>query len=174
MRWRVPLLLVSLLGPAALPAPTGAAATVAGAPAAASVPSAATGPAAPTGPTLSFVVTGDAIVEPLAGRRGDPQRGRRIVADRRIGLCLLCHPAPIAEERFQGDLAPDLAGVGSRLSEGQLRLRLVDSRRLNPASIMPAYYRAAGFERVARDRAGQTILDAGQVEDVVAWLVTLR
>lgn len=119
-------------------------------------------------------VAGDAILAPLTGRRGDPARGRQIVADRRTGLCLLCHPAPIAEERFQGDLAPDLAGVGGRLTEGQLRLRVVDSRRLNPSSIMPAYFRAEGFERVARDRAGQTVLDAGQVEDVVAWLATLR
>lgn len=127
-----------------------------------------------SGASVPFEVAGDAILTPLTGRRGDPVRGRQIVADRRTGLCLLCHPAPIAEERFQGDLAPDLAGVGGRLTEGQLRLRVVDSRRLNPSSIMPAYFRAEGVERVARDRAGQTVLDAGQVEDVVAWLATLR
>ena len=130
--------------------------------------------ATPAASAEPFVVDDDAIAEPRAGRRGDPARGQRIVADRRTGSCLLCHAAPIAEEPFQGDLAPDLAGVGARLTEGQLRLRVVDSRRLNPASIMPAYYRADGFERVARDRAGRTILDVGQVEDVVAWLASLK
>lgn len=119
-------------------------------------------------------IVGDAIVQSLTGRPGDPQRGRRIVADRRLGLCLLCHQAPISEERFQGDLAPDLAGVGARLSAGQLRLRLVDSRRLNPASIMPAYHRIDGLTRVAPERVGEPLLDAGQIEDVVAWLASLR
>ncbi len=119
-------------------------------------------------------VEGDAIPDALTAVPGDPARGRRIAADRRVGLCLLCHPAPIPEERFQGNLAPDLAGVGGRLSEGQLRLRMVDSRRLDPRSIMPAFHRATGLARVARDREGQPVLDAQQVEDVVAWLLTLK
>ena len=82
------------------------------------------------------------------GEPGDPRAGRAIVADRRVGLCLLCHAGPFPEERFQGDLAPDLAGVGNRLSAGQLRLRLVDSRRLDPETIMPSYYRVDGLARV--------------------------
>jgi L-cysteine S-thiosulfotransferase len=116
----------------------------------------------------------DAIDAPLTAEPGDAARGRAIVANRQVGLCLLCHSGPIAEERFQGNLAPDLAGAGTRWSEGQLRLRLVDSRRVNPASMMPAYYRAEGLTRVAGAWQGKTVLAAQQVEDVVAYLRTLK
>ena len=119
-------------------------------------------------------VTGDAILLSLTGTAGDAQRGRAIVANRNVGLCLLCHSGPFPEERFQGDLAPPLNGAGSRLSEGQLRLRMVDSGRVNPASIMPAYFRTEGLTRVAPAFAGKTVLSAEQVEDVVAYLQTLR
>jgi sulfur-oxidizing protein SoxX len=125
-------------------------------------------------PASAQRIEGDAMPGALTPVAGDPDRGRRVVADRRIGLCLLCHPAPIPEERFQGDLAPDLAGVGARLGEGQLRLRIVDSRRVFPESIMPAFHRVTGLERVAREREGRPVLDAQQVEDVVAWLQTLK
>jgi sulfur-oxidizing protein SoxX len=115
------------------------------------------------------------IEKSLTGTKGDAARGRAIVADRHVGLCLLCHTAPIPEERFQGALAPDLKGVGSRYSEGQLRLRIVDPSRLNPATIMPSYYRGdEGLTRVAPAFRGKTVLSAGQIEDVVAYLMTLR
>jgi sulfur-oxidizing protein SoxX len=116
----------------------------------------------------------DAIPDPLTGRTGDPVRGRAIVANRQVGLCLLCHSGPFPEERFQGNLAPDLTGVGRRLTEGQLRLRLVDSSRINPATIMPAYHRTEGLTRVAPAYRGKPILTAEQVEDVVAFLTTLK
>ena len=119
-------------------------------------------------------IVGDSIPRSLTGQPGDATRGRAIVANRSVGLCLLCHSGPIAEERFQGDLAPSLAGAGSRWSEGQLRLRIVDGSRLNADTIMPAYYRTQGLHRVARNFEGRTILTAAQVEDVVAYLVTLR
>lgn len=119
-------------------------------------------------------VVGDAIPASLTGQPGDAARGRAIVANRSVGLCLLCHSGPIAEERFQGDLAPTLAGAGSRWSEGQLRLRIVDGSRLNADTIMPPYYRAGGLNRVARAFEGKTILSAAQVEDVVAYLATLK
>ena len=119
-------------------------------------------------------VAADSIPESLTGARGDPARGRAIVVNRQLGLCLLCHSGPFEEQRFQGELAPDLKGTGARLSEGQLRLRIVDSSRVNAASIMPAYYRTEGLERVAPAFQGKTVLSAEQVEDVVAFLATLR
>jgi sulfur-oxidizing protein SoxX len=111
---------------------------------------------------------------PLTNSAGDPQRGRAIVANRQQGLCLLCHSAPIPEERFQGNLAPDLASVGARLDPAQLRLRMIDSRRINPDSIMPAYFRSTSLTRVGANWQSRTLLDAQQVEDVVAYLVTLK
>jgi len=122
----------------------------------------------------AVVVVGDGIPQPLTATPGDAARGRAIVASRQTGLCLLCHSAPIAEERFQGNIAPSLAGAGSRWSEGQLRLRIVDGSRLNADTIMPPYYRTTGLQRVARNFDGKTILTAAQVEDVVAYLVTLK
>ena len=119
-------------------------------------------------------VVGDAIPEPLTGTGGDPVAGRGIVVDRRLGACLLCHTGPFPEERFQGTLAPDLSGAGSRWSAGQLRLRMVDATRLNPATIMPPYYRVDGLTRVGSSWFGRPILTAQQVEDVVAFLATLR
>jgi sulfur-oxidizing protein SoxX len=116
----------------------------------------------------------DTIPESLTGAKGDPIRGRAIVANRQVGLCLLCHSGPFPEERFQGNLAPDLAGAGSRWTEGQLRLRIIDAARVNPATIMPAYFRTEGLTRVAPAYRGKPILSAEQIEDVVAYLVTLR
>ena len=116
----------------------------------------------------------DRIPDSLTGAKGDPARGRAIVANRQVGLCLLCHRGPFPEERFQGNLATDLTGVGNRLSEGQLRLRLVDPGRINPATIMPAYHRTQGLVRVAPVYRGKPILSAEQIEDVVAFLATLR
>ncbi|HEV7816135.1 MAG TPA: sulfur oxidation c-type cytochrome SoxX [Janthinobacterium sp.] len=125
-------------------------------------------------PLAAYQVSGDAIALPLTAAAGDAARGRAIAANRQVGLCLLCHAAPIPEERFQGNLAPDLAGAGARWSAGQLRLRIVDAGRLNPATIMPAYYRTDGLVRLPAGLQGQTIFTAQQVEDVVAWLTTLR
>jgi len=119
-------------------------------------------------------VVGDAIPEPLTGTGGDPVAGRGIVVDRRLGACLLCHTGPFPEERFQGTLAPDLSGAGSRWSAGQLRLRLVDATRLEPATIMPPYYRVDGLTRVGSPWFGRPILTTQEVEDVVAFLATLR
>jgi L-cysteine S-thiosulfotransferase len=116
----------------------------------------------------------DAIPSSLTGAAGDASRGKKIVLDRQVGLCLLCHSGPFPEERFQGDLAPSLAGVGARLSAGQIRLRIVDASRVNPQTIMPAYFRTENLQRVAPAYRGKTVLTAGQIEDVVAFLVTLK
>lgn len=119
-----------------------------------------------------YAVVGDAIPEPLTAR-GDPARGRALVVDR-TSTCILCHNGPFPEQKFQGDLAPSLAGAGSRWSEAQLRLRLVDGSRLNDATIMPSYYRMDGLTRVGPNWRGKPILSAEQIEDIVAYLVTLR
>jgi L-cysteine S-thiosulfotransferase len=121
-----------------------------------------------------FAVVGDTIPASLTGGKGDAARGRAIVANRQVGLCLLCHSGPIPEERFQGTIAPELNGAGGRWSEGQLRLRIVDPGRLNADTIMPAYYRVDGLHRVTPAFRGKPVLTAEQIEDVVAYLVTLR
>ncbi|HZP79592.1 MAG TPA: sulfur oxidation c-type cytochrome SoxX [Pseudolabrys sp.] len=120
-----------------------------------------------------FTVVGDAIPASLTGEKGDPERGRTIVLNRNVGLCLLCHSG-FPEVRFQSNLAPSLQGAGSRWSEGQLRLRIVDASRLNPETIMPPYYRVDGLTRVAPNFRGKPILTAEQIEDVVAFLMTLK
>ena len=121
-----------------------------------------------------YAVAGDAIPQSLTGTTGDAERGQKIVRNRSVGLCLLCHSGPYPGERFQGTMAPDLTDAGSRWNEGQLRLRIVDASRLNPDTIMPPYYRAEGLNRVAPGFRGKPILTAEQIEDVVAYLVTLR
>ena len=121
-----------------------------------------------------YTVVGDAIPASLTGAPGDAERGQRIVTNRMVGLCLLCHSGPYPQERFQGNLAPDLKGAGSRSTEGQLRLRIVDGSRINPDTIMPPYYRVDGLTRVAPGFRGKPILTAEQIEDVVADLTTLR
>lgn len=130
--------------------------------------------AAPAQGVAPYAVVGDGIPAPLTATPGDPSRGRAIVTNRQAGLCLLCHRGPFPEERFQGTIASDLAGTGARWSVAQLRLRVVDARRLDPASPMPAFHRAAGLTDVAPALRGRPILDAQAVEDVVALLATLR
>ena len=120
-----------------------------------------------------YVVSGDTIAEPLTGTLGDATRGRALMLER-TSTCILCHSGPFPEAKFQGDLAPSLAGAGSRWSEGQLRLRLVDASRLNPGTIMPSYYRVEGMVRVGQAWRGKPILSAEQIEDMVAYLTTLR
>jgi len=126
------------------------------------------------GDLAPYDVIDDAIPRSLTGGTGDAARGRAIVTSRQVGLCLLCHSGPFAEERFQGTLAPNLAGAGSRWSEGQLRLRVVDSKHLNPATTMPSFYRTEGLSRVGSAWKTRPVLTAQQIEDVVALLRTLR
>jgi len=123
---------------------------------------------------LSPCLAADAIDQSLTGAKGDAARGRAIIANRQVGLCLLCHSGPFPEERFQGTIGPDLNGVASRLSEGQIRLRIVDPSRANPDSVMPAYFRTEGLTRVTPSLRGKPILSAEQIEDVIAFLATLK
>jgi sulfur-oxidizing protein SoxX len=121
-----------------------------------------------------YTIVGDAIPASLTGTPGNAERGEKIVTNRQVGLCLLCHAGPYPQERFQGTMAPDLKGAGTRSTEGQLRLRIVDASRINRETIMPPYYRVDGLTRVSPGFRGKPILTAEQIEDVVAYLVTLK
>ena len=123
---------------------------------------------------VPYKIVGDAIPASLTGSQGDAARGRAIVANHNTGLCLLCHSGPFPEDKFQGTMAPDLAGAGARWSEGQLRLRIVDASKFNPQTIMPPFYRVDHLTRVAPAFRDKPVLTAVEVEDVVAYLMTLK
>jgi sulfur-oxidizing protein SoxX len=136
---------------------------------AAGIPSTAAAPG-----LLSYEVKGDAVPQALGGLEGDAARGRAIVLDRRRGNCLICHRLPVEGEPFQGELGPALAGIGSRLTAGQIRLRLIDQSRINPDTIMPPYYRTQGLTNVAPEYRGHPALEAQEIEDVLAYLTSLK
>ena len=120
------------------------------------------------------VVDEFSIPKALTDAAGDPDRGRKIAINRKQGNCLACHILPIPEESFHGETGPDLHGVAGRYTAGELRLRIVDPKVINPGTLMPAFYRNDGFHRVAKNFKGKAILDAQQVEDLVAYLMTLK
>jgi L-cysteine S-thiosulfotransferase len=123
---------------------------------------------------VAYEVVGESIPVPLTGVPGDPVRGRDIVRDIRNATCLICHAMPIPEEPDHGDIGPPLAGVGSRYSAGELRLRLVNPKLLNTDTVMPAYFSTDNLNRVQAAWRGKTIYTAQEIEDVVAYLTTLQ
>ncbi len=124
---------------------------------------------------VKFEITkGESIVQSLTGQPGDPVKGRAVAVHRKKGNCLACHGMPAPEQQFHGNIGPDLAGVASRYSSGELRLRLVDATIINEDTIMPAFYRNAGLHRVLKKFKGKTVLSAQEVEDVLAYLMTLK
>lgn len=128
----------------------------------------------PAPPALvPFTVVADGIPTPLTSQPGDPAAGRAVVEDRKLGNCLSCHAFPLAAPD-QGNVGPDLHGVGARLTPAELRLRVVNMKLIDPQTIMPAYYRVAGLHDVGTAFAGRTILTAQQVEDLVAFLATIK
>jgi sulfur-oxidizing protein SoxX len=122
---------------------------------------------------MRYEIERDAIPRPLTATPGDAARGRAVVVGRDAS-CLFCHAVPDSGERFMGTIGPTLAGVGGRLTAGQLRLRIVDPTRVNRDIVMPAYFRVDGLDRVGQNHRGRPILTAQQVEDVVAYLTTLK
>lgn len=123
---------------------------------------------------VAYKATADGIAQSLTGKPGDPVNGKKVAASRRLGNCLACHKMPMPEEDFQGDIGPELNGVGSRLTEPMLRLQIVNSKAVNPETVMPAFYRVEGLFGVRKDHLDKSILTADQVEDVVAYLMTLK
>ncbi len=112
----------------------------------------------------------DQIAASLTGHAGDPARGAALFANRQISTCVLCHP----EHPSPDTIGPSLAGVGRRLSQGQIRLRIFDAARVNPDTVMPSFARVSGLTRVGRPWLGKPILDAEQIEDLVAFLAASR
>lgn len=131
---------------------------------------------APQPPTyVPWQVKDYAIDEPLGGLTGNPERGRAIAGDQSRGNCLACHKLPIPEEKFFGNLGPPLTGIGARQSVGMIRLHVVDQSRFNPETVMPGYYRPPQqLNRVAKNLQGRTWLTAQEIEDVVAYLASLK
>lgn len=122
---------------------------------------------------LDYEIVDLAIPRSLTGTVGDPERGERIVRDADNATCLICHAIPIKGEPDPGNIGPPLDGVGSRYTAGELRLRLVEPQFLNPETVMPSYYRSDGLHRVAAEYEGRTVYDASEIEDVIAYLMTL-
>lgn len=129
---------------------------------------------APSAALERFEVVGDAIPQPLGRLVGSVPRGEELVRDRQRGNCLICHSGADQAEPFQGAIGPSLSGIGARLDAGQIRLRLVDASRLNPDSVMPPYYRTEGLRDVAPEYRGKPALSAQEIEDVVAYLASLK
>ncbi len=120
------------------------------------------------------IVDDSAIPASLTGKAGNPEKGRELAINRKKGNCLACHILPIPEQSFHGETGPDLNGVASRYSEGELRLRIVNPKVINPDTFMPAFYRSEGLHRVAKKFEGKTILSAEEVEDLLAYVMTLQ
>lgn len=141
----------------------------------ASLPMAAVAADAPIEPFMPYTMKDDAIPDPIGGLKGDPARGRKLAIASSKGNCLACHDLPIPEEEFHGEVGPSLLGLGSRYNEGQIRMRIVNIQELIPSSLMPPMYKnPAELTQVAKKFQGKTILTAQEVEDVVAYLMTVK
>jgi sulfur-oxidizing protein SoxX len=141
----------------------------------ATAPDAAAQAQAATPPLVKFEIVDHAIPASLTGKPGNPQAGEKVVVGRRAGNCLACHAVTALEkEPFHGNTGPSLDGVASRLSEGEIRLRLVDATKVNPETMMPSFYRVEGLNRVRKQFEGKPVLTAEQIEDVIAFLMTLK
>jgi sulfur-oxidizing protein SoxX len=116
----------------------------------------------------------ESIAQSLTGKPGDPAAGRKVAINRKQGNCLACHKLPISEQPFHGEIGPDLSTIGDTYSAGELRIRVVNPKIVNRDTFMPAFYRPYGLHRVMKKFQGKTILTAQQVEDVVAYLSTLK
>lgn len=126
-------------------------------------------------PYYDWSVENLSIAKPIGGKQGNAARGRQLSTERSKGNCIACHALPIQEAEFPGEIGPSLIGVGKRLTEGEIRMRVVDSKQVNPFTIMPGYYRHPKYlKNVKKKYHGKTLLSAQEIEDLVAYLVTLK
>ncbi len=123
---------------------------------------------------ITYDIVDEAIPQSLTGKAGDPVKGRKTAINRKKGNCLACHVLPIPEQADHGEVGPPLNDVGSRLGAGEIRLRIVNPKVVNPDTIMPAFYRIHGLHRVQKKWQGKTIISAQDVEDIVAYMMTLK
>lgn len=126
------------------------------------------------GAVAPYTVADGGIAAPLTDKPRDAAKGKALVIDREKGGCLACHVMPVPEEPIHGLIGPSLLGVADRMTESQLRLRIVDSKAINPDTIMPAFHRVTGLHRVLEAWQGTPFLTAQEVEDVVSYLKTLK
>ncbi len=126
------------------------------------------------GEFAKYKIVKDAIPQSLTGKAGDPAKGRKPAINSRKGNCLACHVMPIPEQADHGEVGPPLNDVGGRLSAGEIRLRIVNPKVVNPDTIMPAFYRIRGLHRVQKKWQGKTIISAQDVEDITAYMMTLK
>lgn len=123
---------------------------------------------------MKYEVANGGISKSLTDKAGDAKNGRKLAINRKKGNCLACHAMPIPEQQFHGEVGPALNGVASRYSVAEMRLRIVDPKVLNEDTIMPAFYKDSGFHRVHKKFKGKSVLAAQEVEDILAYLTTLK
>jgi sulfur-oxidizing protein SoxX len=116
------------------------------------------------------------IPAPLTATAGDAKAGQQVVIDQRLGNCLSCHEiGALRTEPFHGEIGPPLDGVASRWDAAALRMIVVNAKKVfGDGTVMPAFYRIDGLYRVRPEFAGKPILTAQQVEDVIAYLETMK
>jgi L-cysteine S-thiosulfotransferase len=138
----------------------------------------AAGQTVPPPTPFNVVVTAGvaAIPAPLTSKPGDPKEGEKVAVERRLGNCLSCHEIDaLQREPFHGDVGPPLDGVAGRWDIGTLRMIVVNAKKVfGDETPMPAFYRVDGLNRVRPEFLDKPILTAQQVEDVVAFLATLK
>ena len=128
-----------------------------------------------TAGTVEYKIEDDAIKTSLTGKPGDPANGKKAFLNRKKGNCLACHVvSSLKDQPFHGEVGPPLDGAASRWSEGEIRLRIVNPKVLNEDTIMPSFYKSDGFHRVLKKFKGKTVISAQEVEDIVAYVMTLK
>ncbi len=128
-----------------------------------------------SGANAAYEVVDHGIAKPHTEQAGNADEGRKIMVNRKLGNCLACHAVSVLQDQpFHGEVGPALNGVAERYSEEQLRLIVTDAKQIFEGTVMPSFMKTSGFIRVREDLEGKSILTPQQVEDVIAFLKTLK